>query len=179
MTRSSVTGGGFAMATTTCVDASGYGAESVTPAERRSRSCPIGWCLLGISACVVDNRPVSTSRLVILSSKLHPSAKIRRAHPIHPPCADGHYGDCSACAAGSRPAPSTNTSCGRPPLLPGISARSAVFCRSRQEVRESPSSRRFETADSANGLSAGAGLAPGAATQSRSMDGAVPFAHRT
>ena len=42
-----------------------------------------------------------------------------------------------------------------PPSLPGIWARSAVFCRSRQEVRESPGSRRVETADSAAGLSAG------------------------
>ena len=38
---------------------------------------------------------------------------------------------------------------GHPPSLPGISTQAAVFCRSRQEVRESPGARRFETADSA------------------------------
>ena len=48
--------------------------------------------------------------------------------------------------------------CGHPPSLPGIWARSAVFCRSRQEVRESSSSRRVETADSAAGLSAGSSI---------------------
>src|SRR4029077_7542554 len=158
---------------------SGCVVGSVTRAARRSQSCQIGWHLRDISVCVADNKPVRTSPQGIRLNKHHRTAKIRRAHPIHPPCADGHYGDYSACAAGCRPEPWANTFCGCPPSLPGISARSAVFCRSRQEVRESSSSRRFETADSVNRLSAGAGLAPGAATQPWPMDGAVPFASRS
>src|ERR1700682_5199872 len=69
--------------------------------------------------------------------------------------------------------------CGHPPSLPGICARSAVFCGSRQEVRESPSSRRVEAADSSAGLSAGSGLAPGPTTQPWSMDGIVSAALRS
>ena len=68
---------------------------------------------------------------------------------------------------------------GSPPSLPGIWTRSAVFCPSRQEVRESRSSRRVERTDSLDGLSACAGLAPGAAAQPWPMDGAVPYAWRS
>ncbi len=50
--------------------------------------------------------------------------------------------------------PEANTFSRRPPSLPGICPRCAVFCRSRQEVRESSSSRRVEAADPAAGLSA-------------------------
>ena len=49
------------------------------------------------------------------------------------------------------------TSSTGPSLRLSMPLRSAaVFCRSRQTVRESSSSRRVETADSVNGLSAGA-----------------------
>jgi Domain of unknown function (DUF6431)/CHC2 zinc finger len=76
--------------------------------------------------------------------------------PTHLPdpstCVDGRSGDSSACGAGSRLESKTSIFCG-PPSLRGIWARSAVFCRWRQEVHESSSSRRVETADFAAGLS--------------------------
>ena len=82
------------------------------------------------TACIADSRLVSGSPPAILPSKPRRTAKIRRACPIHPPCADGRSVDCSACGAGSRPEPSkSSTFCGHPPSLPGIWARSAVFCR--------------------------------------------------
>ena len=46
------------------------------------------------------NRPVSTSPQVIPLSKQRRTVKIHRACPIHPRCADGHIGACSACAVG-------------------------------------------------------------------------------
>src|SRR5450759_816630 len=56
-------------------------------------------------------------------------------------------------AAATRRRRRANQPCRRPPSLPGISARSAVFCPSRQEVHESANSRRLETTDSLDGLS--------------------------
>src|SRR6266576_2245067 len=110
---------------------------------------------------------------------LHRLAKPRRTCPIHAPCADGHNGDWSACGAGSRLESKTSTFCGHPPSSPGIWARSAVFCPSRQEVRESSSSRRVETADSAAGLSTSSGLAAGSTTQPWSIHGTVSAALRS
>ena len=117
-------------------------------AGRPSRSCPIGWRHPATTAFTAGSRPVSASPPVILPSKPHRTAKTQHACPIHPPCVDGRNGGWSACGAGSRPESKTSTFCGHPPSSPGIWARSAVFCRSRQEVRESSRSRRVETADS-------------------------------
>ncbi len=108
-----------------------------------------------LQLCAADSRRVSGSPPEIPSSKPHRTAKIRPVCQIPPPCADGHTGDCSASAAGLRP--------DRPALLflraPTILAWDlGALCRilpSRQEVRESSSSRRVETADSVAGLSAG------------------------
>ena len=159
--------------------ASGCGAESVTRAGRPSPSCPIGWRRPGTTACTVGNSPAIGSPPVSLPSKQHPTAKIRHACPIHPSCADGHNGDCSACGFGSGPELKASTFCGHPPSLPGIWARSAVFCRSRQEVREPTSSRPVEARDSSAGISAGSGLAAGPASQPRSIDGTVSAALRS
>ena len=149
---------GRVMMTSTIV--SGCDAESVCRAGRPSPSCPIGWRRPGTIACGVDSNPASGLPWVIRSSKQRRTAKIRHACPIHPPCADGRNGDYSVCGAGRELALKANTFCRRPPSLPGIWARSAVFCRSRPEVRESPSSRRVETADSAAGLAEGIGVPP-------------------
>jgi hypothetical protein len=133
------------------------------PCGRPSRSCPIGSLRPGTTPCVADNRPASGSPPATPPSKPRPTAKIRPVCPIPLPCADGHNGDCSACAAGSRSEPGASAFCEHPPSLPGIWARSAVFCPSRQEVRESNGSRRTETADSAAGVSASSRLATGPA----------------
>ena len=74
------------------------------------------------------------------SSKPHLTARNRPACRMPLPCAAGRNGDYSACGAGSRPEPKAGTFCEHPPSLPGISARSAVFCPSRQEVHESAGS---------------------------------------
>ena len=110
-----------------------------------------------LQLCVADSRPVSGSPPAIPSSKPRRTAKIRSRLPD--PSTVRRWAQRRLLSvwcwvkAGRRP---TRTFCGHPPSLPGISARSAVFCRSRQEVRESSSSRRVETADSVAGLSAGA-----------------------
>src|ERR1035438_2501359 len=148
--------GGFAWPTTTDTNAFGHGAESVIHVGRRLRSCPIGWRQLATTAFPAGSRPVNTSPPVILPSKPHRTAKTRRTCPINLPCADGRIGDSSACGAGLRLEPSARSFYEHPPSLPGISARSAVFCQSRQEVRESSNARRIETADSVDGLSANA-----------------------
>jgi len=172
-------GCGSAKPTMAGTSAFGCDAESVIPAVRPSPSCPIGSLRRRRSACIADNRPVRASPQVIPLNKQRRTAKIRRARPILPLCADGHIGVCSACTPGGGPEPSAITFCGRPPSLPGIWALSAVFCRSRQEVRESRSSRRLKRTDSLDGLSARAGLASGPATQPGPMNGAVPFASRS
>ena len=162
--------------TMTGKNAFGCVAESVSPAGRPSRSCPIGWRRPDTTPCVADNRHVSESSPASPSSKRCLTAKIRTVCRIPLLCADGHNGDCSACGAGSRSEPAATTFCGHPPSSPGIWAHSAVFCPSRQEVRESRSSRPVERTDSLDGLSARTGLAPGAAAQPRTMDGAVSSA---
>ena len=167
---------GASRLTSRATTGSGCDAGSAIRAARPLQSCPIGWRLRGISACVAASRPVSASPQATPLSKQHRTAKIHRARPIHPLCADGRNVACSACAVGLRPARLPRTFFDRPPSLPGIWARSAVFCPSRQEVRESQSSRRLKTADSLDGLSACPGLAPGAVAQPRPMDGAVPSA---
>ena len=87
----------------TGTNASGCGAESVGRARRPSRSCPIGWRRSAHYSCVADSRLGSASPPVTPWSKPRRTARIRRACPIHRPCADGHNGDCSACAAGRGP----------------------------------------------------------------------------
>jgi hypothetical protein len=67
------------------------------------------------------------------------------AHPIH------HSAPMGVAATAQRvlwlrPDPSASPFCRHPPSLPGISPHSAVFCPSRQVFRESPGSRRLETA---------------------------------
>ncbi len=156
---------GSVQPTTTTKSTSGCVAESVTRAGKPSRSCPIGWHRQRPSACIADNRPANVSPTVTPPSKPHLTAKIHRACLTPLPCADGRNNVCSPYAAGSRPERMARTFCGHPPSLPGTSGRCAVFCRWRQGVRESPGSPGLETADSAVGLSTGARLAPGAATQ--------------
>jgi hypothetical protein len=108
------------MPTMTGTSAFGCGAAFVGRAERPSPPCPIGWRRRRPSACTAGSRPVSTLPPVILPSKPHRTVKTRRTCPIHPPCADGHNGDGSACGAGSRPESETRTFCGHPPSSPGI-----------------------------------------------------------
>ena len=148
--------GADASATMTSTNASGCGADSVNRAGRLSRFCPIGWLQPGTTAFTAGSSLASGSPPAILPSKLHRTARIQRACPIPPPCAGGLNGDSSACGAGLRLEPSVRSFYEHPPSLPGISARSAVFCQSRQEVRESSNARRIETADSVDGLSANA-----------------------
>jgi hypothetical protein len=143
-------------ATMTSTNASGCGAGAASRAGRPSQFCLIGWLQPGTTAFTAGSSLASGSPPAILPSKLPRSARIQRACPTPPPFADGLSGACSACGAGSRSESQTRTFCRHPPSPPGISARSAVFCRSRQEVRESSISRRVETADSVIGLSAGA-----------------------
>ncbi len=80
--------------TMTGTKAFGCDAESVVRVGRPSRSCRIGWCRPGTTACVADTRRVNVSPQVIPLSKQRRTAKIRRACPIHALCADGRNGDC-------------------------------------------------------------------------------------
>jgi hypothetical protein len=159
--------------TMTNIDRSGSGVDSAPRAERPLRSCRIGWRLAQPSACVAGNRPVSGSWSALPSSKQCHTARICLALPIHPRCAVGHSFECSPFTAGRRPEQSAASFCKLPPSLPGISGHSAVFCHSRQEVRDSPSSRRSKAADSTAALSTWARLVSGAATYSRPLDGSV------
>jgi len=54
----------------------------------------MSWRRPGTTLCGVDSWPVSGSVPVTLLSKQYRTAKIRRAYPIHRPCADGYNGDC-------------------------------------------------------------------------------------
>ena len=114
-----------------------------------------------------------------ITRKLRRSAKIRHACPIHRPCADGCIGGFSPCGAGCGPELKASICCGRPPSSPGIWSPSAVFCRSRQGVRESSGSRRIKAAGSAAGLSSGSRLATGPAAQPGSANGAMSSALRS
>jgi len=70
------------------------------PCNRTFTSCPIGWRRPGTTACTAGNRPAPHRRRASASCTAVPDpARLR----IHPPCADGHNGDCSACGAGYRP----------------------------------------------------------------------------
>jgi len=151
----------------------------VSRAGRLLPSCPIRWRHPAPTAFTAGSRPVSASPPVTRPSKPHHTAKTQDVCPIHPPSVDGRNGGSSACGAGSRPESKTSTFCRRPPSSPGIWTLSAVFCRSRQEVRESTRSRRVETADSSAGVSAGPRLATGARTDSRPIDGIVSAARRS
>ena len=99
-TRSSVTDGDSARATTINANRSGCDVESAVPAGGPSRSCPIGCRLRRPLACVVDNRLVDASPPAIPWSRQRHTAKIRRACRMRPLCAGGHTGDCSVCVAG-------------------------------------------------------------------------------
>jgi len=167
---------GFVRPTMTTKSASGCVAESVSRAGGPSRSCPFGSHRQRHSACIADSRPANGSPTVTPPSKPHLTAKIRPVCPIPLPCADGRNDVCLPYAAGLSAEPRARTFCGHPPSLPGTSGRCALFCRWRQEVRESAGAPRLETADSAIELSTGARLAPGAATQPWPVDGAVPVA---
>ena len=86
--------GADASATMTSTNASGCGADSASRAGRLSRFCPIGWLHLGTTAFTAGSSLASGSPPAILPSKLHRTARIRHACPIHPPCADGLNGAC-------------------------------------------------------------------------------------
>ena len=166
--------GGDVRPTMSDTNASGCGVASAGRARRHSRCCLIGWLLPDITAYSAGSRPVKVWQAVIPLNKPHRIAKISHARPIHRRSAAGHNGECSACGAGLQlQRTSTFTLCNCPPSLPGIWAQSAVFCRSRHEVRESSSSRRVEARDSAAGLSTGTRLVPGSITQPGPLDGTV------
>jgi len=138
---SSVMASGASRRTTGATTGSGYDAESVVRAARPSRSCPIGWRLRRISACVADSRPVRASPRVLPLSRPRRTAKIRRARPIHQPCGRWARRRLLSLWSWLTIGAMGCIFSGRPPSLPGISARSAVFCQSRQKVHDSNGAR--------------------------------------
>src|ERR1017187_6717539 len=93
---------GSARHTMTTTSAFGCDVESVIPAGRRLRSCPIGWRLQRLSPCVVESRLVRTSPPGVPLSKEHRTAKNRPVRRIPPLFADGYTGVCVAYAPGCR-----------------------------------------------------------------------------
>ena len=103
-TRSSAMDGDAVRATMTSTNAIWVRRGICEPCGKTFTILPDWLAPSGTTAFTAGSRPASGSPPVILPSKLHRTAKIQHACPIHPPCAGGLNGDCSACGAGSRPA---------------------------------------------------------------------------
>ncbi len=145
----------------------GCAAESVIRAIRPSRSCPIGSLRRVQLALLKRSAGVRASPQVIPWSKRRRTAKIRHARPIHPLCADGHYRRLSACACWVKKTSPITFYGSKHQSLRGIwpshalpySAHRGKKSVNREAIDDLPRT------DSLDGLSARAGLAPGAATR--------------
>ena len=153
-TRSWATVGGFVTPVMTGTIAFGCDAAFVGPAGRPSPSCPIGWRRRRHYTLHCRQQACEHIAAGETAEQAAPHCKDPTRLPDPSTVRRWVQRRLTACGAGSRAECNTRTFCSRPPSLPGISARSAVFCPSRQEVHESSSSRRVETADSTAGLSA-------------------------
>ena len=174
-----VMGGGSSRHTMSSTLRFGFAGVCVVRAKRLSRCCPIGRHRRGSTASTAGNKPGSCgAHPAVAGNDRFQMSPMPRGRQTHPPCDAGPdacstWGLCWQPSSGRLPAGAPRS---LPPSLPGTGRRSAVFCLSRQEVREPPGSRRVKTADFAAGLSTGSGLAAEPATEPRPVDRVVSTA---